>query len=46
MNGTNLQADTLVTDLHDRQVVEKLLAARRPGPARRPARWSGATPPA
>jgi acyl-homoserine-lactone acylase len=28
MKGTNLQSDTLVTDLHDRQVVEKLLASR------------------
>ena len=27
MTGTNLQADTLATDLHDRQVVEKLLAS-------------------
>ncbi|HJR88990.1 MAG TPA: penicillin acylase family protein [Aeromicrobium sp.] len=26
MNGTNLQVDALVTDLHNRQVVEKLLA--------------------
>ena len=28
MTGTNLQVDTLVTDLHDRQVVEKLLASK------------------
>ncbi|MET0837924.1 MAG: penicillin acylase family protein [Marmoricola sp.] len=28
MTGTNLQVDTLVTDLHDRQVVEKMLASR------------------
>ena len=28
MAGTNLQVDTLVTDLHDRQVVEKLLASK------------------
>jgi acyl-homoserine-lactone acylase len=28
MTGTNLQADTLVTDLHDRRVVEKLLASK------------------
>ena len=28
MTGTNLQADTLATDLHDRQVVEKLLASK------------------
>src|SRR4051812_5369036 len=27
MAGTNLQVDTLVTDLHNRQVVEKLLAS-------------------
>src|SRR3954469_8169676 len=27
MTGTNLQVDTLVTDLHDRKVVEKLLAS-------------------
>ena len=27
MTGTNLQADTLVTDLHDLKVVEKLLAS-------------------
>src|ERR1700712_1487665 len=36
MTGTNLQVDTLVTDLHDRQVVEKLLASRAgPGPEAR-----------
>jgi acyl-homoserine-lactone acylase len=28
MTGTNLQVDTLVTDLHDRKVVERLLASR------------------
>lgn len=28
MNGTNLQIDTLVTDLHNRRVVEKLLASK------------------
>ena len=28
MTGTNLQVDTLVTDLHDRRVVEKLLASK------------------
>ncbi len=28
MTGTNLQADTLVTDLHNRKVVEKLLASQ------------------
>lgn len=28
MTGTNLQADTLVTDLHNRKVVEKLLASK------------------
>jgi acyl-homoserine-lactone acylase len=28
MTGTNLQVDTLVNDLHDRQVVEKLLASK------------------
>jgi acyl-homoserine-lactone acylase len=28
MTGTNLQVDTLVTDLHDRQVVERLLASK------------------
>ncbi len=28
MSGTNLQSDTLVTDLHDRRVVEKLLASK------------------
>src|SRR4051812_30733754 len=28
MTGTNLQVDTLVTDLHDRKVVEKLLASK------------------
>ena len=34
MTGTNLQVDTLVTDLHDRQVVEKLLASKAgPGDA-------------
>ena len=37
MTGTNLQVDTLVTDLHDRKVVEKLLASQagpgRAGPA-------------
>jgi acyl-homoserine-lactone acylase len=27
MSGTNLQSDTLVTDLHDRKVVENLLAS-------------------
>src|SRR5690349_15416675 len=32
MTGTNLQIDTLVTDLHDRKVVEKLLASKA-GPA-------------
>ena len=28
MTGTNLQVDTLVTDLHNRKVVEKLLASK------------------
>ncbi len=28
MTGTNLQVDTLVTDLHDRRVVERLLSSR------------------
>ncbi len=28
MTGTNLQSDTLVTDLHDRRVVEKLLGSQ------------------
>ena len=28
MAGTNLQSDTLVTDLHDRRVVERLLASK------------------
>lgn len=28
MTGTNLQVDTLVTDLHNREVVEKLLASK------------------
>ncbi len=28
MTGTNLQVDTLVTDLHDRRVVERLLASQ------------------
>ena len=37
MTGTNLQVDTLVTDLHDRQVVEKLLASKA-GPGHRGAR--------
>ncbi|MFL6154903.1 MAG: penicillin acylase family protein [Marmoricola sp.] len=32
MNGTNLQSDALVTDLHNRQVVEKLLADPVAGP--------------
>ncbi|WP_246004255.1 penicillin acylase family protein [Nocardioides marmoriginsengisoli] len=32
MNGTNLQADALVTDLHNRKVVEKLLADPKAGP--------------
>ncbi len=36
MAGTNLQADTLATDLHDRTVVEKLLASPAgPGPQAR-----------
>ncbi len=36
MTGTNLQVDTLVTDLHDRSVVEKLLASKAgPGPQAR-----------
>ncbi|WP_243057213.1 penicillin acylase family protein [Nocardioides sp. SR21] len=34
-SGTNLQWDTLVTDLHDRQVVEKLLANKVTGPTDR-----------
>lgn len=33
MNGTNLQVDALVTDLHNRQVVEKLLADGDHGPS-------------
>ena len=28
MNGTNLQIDALVNDLHDRKVVEELLASK------------------
>jgi acyl-homoserine-lactone acylase len=32
MHGTNLQVDALVTDLHNRKVVEKLLADRKAGP--------------
>lgn len=32
MNGTNLQSDALVTDLHNRKVVEKLLASPTAGP--------------
>ena len=32
MNGTNLQVDALVTDLHNRKVVEKLLADPKAGP--------------
>ena len=37
MTGTNLQVDTLVTDLHDRKVVEKLLASKAgPGTAGAP----------
>ena len=45
MTGTNLQVDTLVTDLHDRKVVEKLLASKAgPGDAG-PRRWSTGTPP-
>lgn len=32
MNGTNLQSDALVTDLHNRSVVEKLLADPLAGP--------------
>jgi acyl-homoserine-lactone acylase len=36
MTGTNLQVDTLVTDLHNRHVVEKLLASKAgPGPEAR-----------
>jgi acyl-homoserine-lactone acylase len=33
INGTNLQVDALVTDLHNRQVVEKLLADSSHGPS-------------
>ncbi len=33
MNGTNLQVDALVTDLHNRQVVENLLADAEHGPS-------------
>jgi acyl-homoserine-lactone acylase len=32
MNGSNLQIDALVTDLHNRRVVEKLLADPKAGP--------------
>jgi acyl-homoserine-lactone acylase len=32
MHGTNLQVDALVTDLHNRKVVEKLLADPKAGP--------------
>jgi acyl-homoserine-lactone acylase len=32
MNGTNLQVDALVTDLHNRKVVEGLLASPKAGP--------------
>jgi acyl-homoserine-lactone acylase len=32
MNGTNLQSDALATDLHNRKVVEKLLASPTAGP--------------
>jgi acyl-homoserine-lactone acylase len=32
MNGTNLQSDALVTDLHNRKVVEALLASPDAGP--------------
>lgn len=32
MNGTNLQSDALVTDLHNRKVVEGLLASSNAGP--------------
>jgi acyl-homoserine-lactone acylase len=32
MNGTNLQVDALVTDLHNRKVVEGLLASSNAGP--------------
>ncbi|HEX4190389.1 MAG TPA: penicillin acylase family protein [Marmoricola sp.] len=32
MNGTNLQSDALVTDLHNRKVVEGLLADPKAGP--------------
>ncbi|MCW2781222.1 MAG: peptidase penicillin amidase [Marmoricola sp.] len=32
VKGTNLQSDALVTDLHNRRVVEKLLASRTAGP--------------
>ena len=32
MNGTNLQVDALVTDLHNRKVVEGLLASSTAGP--------------
>lgn len=32
MNGTNLQVDALVTDLHNRKVVEQLLASSTAGP--------------
>ncbi len=34
-NGTNLQLDALVTDLHDREVVEKLLADPDHGPSQK-----------
>jgi acyl-homoserine-lactone acylase len=33
MNGTNLQVDALVADLHNREVVEKLLADSAHGPS-------------
>jgi acyl-homoserine-lactone acylase len=32
MNGSNLQVDALVTDLHNRKVVEQLLASTNAGP--------------
>ncbi len=46
MNGTNLQVDALVTDLHNRQGRRGAARQqhRRPG-GRRRGRWSTATPP-
>jgi len=42
--ASNLQADTLFTDIRDRRVVEKLLADPKRGPGKRPGRSCAGTP--